>query len=224
MAILHLFDVDGTLLHVSEELALAQAFGELHGPGLDLSFLPTAPISDMGYVGSVLDRHLRRASLEAEVRAVLDRFVEVLHQRTHAGELEVRPVAGAAAFVHQLAARAPLALSTGCVESSARLKLDHLGMNTVFRCGGFSVGERSRADIVRRAVAAAEQTYGERFDKVVLFGDGTWDLDSAREAGVGFVGINEGEHGRERLHQAGAQWVFDGYGDAAAIEQAVASL
>lgn len=221
MTTLHLFDVDGTLVHVSEELALQQAFGELHGEGVDFAWPPTATISDVGYVGSVLERHLSRTVSEEEIHAVLDRFVEVMRERSVSGELEVRLVSGAADYIHALAIAAPLALSTGCIERSARLKLARVGLDRAFRCGGFSIGERSRADIVRRAVAAAERSYDRRFDQVVLFGDGTWDLVSARDAGVGFIGINENEAGRERLLRAGARSVFAGYEDAEAIAAAV---
>jgi phosphoglycolate phosphatase-like HAD superfamily hydrolase len=101
------------------------------------------------------------------------------------------------------------------------LKLAKVGLEDVFPCGAFSIGERSRADIVRRAIASAASGYGSRFEAVVLFGDGPWDLVSAVEAGISFVGINEGERGRERLRDAGARWVFADYADAEVIEQAV---
>ena len=155
MRVLHLFDIDGTLVHVGEEEAFAQAFLEHHGPEIDLSFDVKAPITDMGYVGSVLERHFGRPPADGEVRALLDRFVEILAARTESGELPVRAVAGASTFVPALAARAPVAVSTGCVEGSARLKLARVVLGDVFPCGAFSIGERSRADIVRRAIASA---------------------------------------------------------------------
>jgi len=215
--LLCLFDIDGTLVHVAEELAFAQAFQEQCGPDVDLSFSPGLLVSDTAYVHDVLTRAYGRAAAAAETAALLARFVELLAAHTASGHAPLRIVAGAAPFVDALAARTPLALSTGCVEPSARLKLRRAGLAAAFPCGGFSTGERSRADIVRRAIAAAERWYATRFHRTVLFGDGPWDLSSAREAEIEFIGINEQAHGRARLLDAGATHVFADFADAGAI-------
>jgi phosphoglycolate phosphatase-like HAD superfamily hydrolase len=217
-----LFDVDGTLVHVAEELAFAQAFREQCGATVDLSFSPGLLVSDTAYIHDVLTRSYGRAAAAAEIDALVARFVAALDALTTSGDAPVRAVAGAHAFLEVLAPHAPVALSTGCVEPSARLKLRRVGLEAAFRCGGFSSAERSRADIVRRAIAAAEQTYATRFERAVLFGDGPWDIESAREAGIAFVGINEHERGRARLRAAGAEHVFADFTDAAAILRVLA--
>ncbi|MND01844.1 hypothetical protein D3C83_209970 [compost metagenome] len=51
----------------------------------------------------------------------------------------------------------------------------------------------------------------------MLFGDGPWDVASAREAGIDFIGINQTERGRGRLHAAGATHVFGDFTEVAAI-------
>ena len=213
MPVLCLFDVDGTLVHVAEEQAFAQAFREHCGPTVDLSFTPGLLVSDSAYVHDVLGRSYGRRAEASEIDALLARFVALLGTFTETGQTPVRAVAGAKAFIDALRSRVPVALSTGCVEPSARLKLRRVDLDAAFPCGGFSSAERSRADIVRRAIAAAEQCYATRFDRTVLFGDGTWDLESAREAGVEFIGINEHESGRARLRDGGATHVFADYSD-----------
>lgn len=206
--LLCLFDVDGTLVQVAEELAFAQAFREQCGPAVDLSFTPGLVVSDMAYVRDVLTRSYGRPAAEAEIVALVGRFVDLLQGYAASGDAPVRAVAGANAFVDALGARAALALSTGCVEPSARLKLRLADLERAFPCGGFSTGERSRAEIVRRAIVAAEQCYAARFERVVLFGDGPWDLTSAGAAGIEFIGVNEDARGRARLCEAGAENVF----------------
>jgi phosphoglycolate phosphatase-like HAD superfamily hydrolase len=221
-SLLCLFDIDGTLVHVAEELAFARAFREQCGADVDLSFRPGRVVSDSAYIGDVLQRFHGRDPVADEVTMLIARFVELLDALCEAGEAPVRALAGAAPFLDRLAARAALAVSTGCVEPSARWKLRRAGLDRAFPCGGFSHREQSRAEIVRRAIAAAEQCYATRFERVVLFGDGPWDLTSAREAGVGFIGINEHESGRARLRDLGARHVFADYGDAQAILASVA--
>jgi len=219
--LLCLFDVDGTLVHVAEEIAFAQAFQERCGPQVDLSFSPGLLVSDMAYVRDVLSRSYGRPAGADEMGGLIARFVELLDGHAASGRAPVTPVAGAPAFIEALGAQACLALSTGCVEPSARLKLRHVGLDRAFRCGGFSTDEQSRADIVRRAIAAAERCYATRFERTVLFGDGPWDATSAHEAGIGFIGINEHERGRQRLREAGASRVFADFTDASAILRAL---
>jgi len=217
MRVLCLFDVDGTLVHVAEELAFAQAFREHCGPAVDLSFTPGLLVSDSAYIHDVLGRSYGRLAESAEIDALVARFVTLLAAFTESGQTPVRAIAGAHAFIDALRSRVPVALSTGCVEPSARLKLRRVGLDAAFPCGGFSSTERSRADIVRRAIAAAEQCYATRFDRTVLFGDGTWDLESASDAGIDFIGINEHENGRARLRDGGAEHVFADYSDGGSI-------
>jgi hypothetical protein len=62
-ALLCLFDVDGTLVHVAEEIAFAQAFREQCGPAVDLSFTPGLVVSDTAYVHDVLTRAYGRPQL-----------------------------------------------------------------------------------------------------------------------------------------------------------------
>ncbi len=204
-----LFDVDGTLLHVAEELVLVRALIEHCGGPVDLAFSADMVVSDDGYIRGVL----RRAGLphaDADVDAALQRFVGHLRAAIDGGELGVRAVAGAADFVAAVRPLAPIALGTGCVEASARAKLAAIGLDDAFPCGGFSRREASRAEILQRGIAAAAAHYRRSFApaEVIYLGDGPWDVAAAREVGARFVGINEHADGRERLRAAGAQEVF----------------
>ncbi|MDX2171145.1 MAG: haloacid dehalogenase-like hydrolase [Deltaproteobacteria bacterium] len=218
-----LFDIDGTLVHVAEEIAFARALHEHCGGPVDLGFAADMVISDDGYVRGVL----RRAGLDhgdAEVDAALARFVAHLRAAIAADESPVRPIAGAAALLDSLRANAvPLALATGCVEPSARAKLTAVGLHAHFPCGGFSHREQAREEILARAVASAAAHYGRRFapPQVTYVGDGVWDIAAARAIGARFIGVNERPEGRDRLRAAGAEVVFSDYDDVAPVLQAL---
>lgn len=218
-----LFDIDGTLVHVAEELAFARAMHEHCGGPVDLSFAADMVISDDGYVRGVL----RRAGLahgDADVDAALERFVSHLCAAIEADESPVRPIAGAPTLLAALQARrAPIALATGCVEPSARAKLAAVGLHDHFPCGGFSRREQAREEILARAVAAAAAHYGRPFvpAAVTYVGDGIWDVAAARAIGARFIGVNERPEGRDRLRAAGAEIVFSDYDDAAAVLEAL---
>jgi phosphoglycolate phosphatase len=224
MTQLLLFDIDGTLLHVAEEAAFARAFRELCGDDVDLSWPVDAAVSDISFISAVLQRAIGRVPSEGEIAAATDLFVRYLEEGITGGLLPVRTVRGAGGFLRACAGSA-VAIATGCVEPSARVKLRQAGFEGYFPCGGFSIGERRRAEILMRAIAAAEGQYDRRFAPadIVSFGDGPWDVQAAREAGVRFIGINESDHGRDRLRRAGASLVVSDFTDAAAIERALRS-
>ncbi|MBI4514247.1 MAG: HAD family hydrolase [Deltaproteobacteria bacterium] len=217
--LLLLFDIDGTLLQVAEEVAFAQAFREQYGDAVDARWPADVTVSDTNFIAAVIARTPGRAATDGEVANVIARFVHHLEHGVASGALPLRLVAGAAEFVAACAAVAPVAIATGCVEPSARLKLHHAGLARYFACGGFSTREQRRAEIVGRAIAAATQHYGRIFapSQIVSFGDGPWDVEAAQELGLRFVGINESERGRARLARVGATVVLADYTDPAAI-------
>jgi phosphoglycolate phosphatase-like HAD superfamily hydrolase len=219
-----LFDVDGTLVHVREDIAFGAAFRDLHGPDIDLNWVAEYMVSDAAFVDAVL-RRVGLAPSEVERNAVLHRFVSLLRTGIEVGELPVRPVRGAMEFVTRLACSHPLGLSTGCVEPSARAKLAAVGLSDIFPCGGFSVGERSRAELLVRAIEAAARHYERAFAPadVVFFGDGPWDVEAARQVGVRFLGVNEHEPIRNRLRLAGARDVLVDYSDVSSVLAALAT-
>src|SRR5262249_47043796 len=72
--LLCLFDIDGTLLQVAEEVAFAQAFQHHCGPSVDVSFSPGLLVSDSAYIHDVLTRSYGRPATAAERAALIARF------------------------------------------------------------------------------------------------------------------------------------------------------
>jgi len=223
-ATLLLFDIDGTLVHVAEEIAFVRAFAELYGDGVDASWPEGITASDTSFIAGVIRRALGRAATDAEIARAAACFVAHLEDTVASGLTPVRPVAGAVDFVARCTAVAPVAVATGCVEPSARVKLRHAGLAQHFPCGGYSTRETRRVEIVDRAIAAAEAHYNRRFARevVISFGDGPWDVEAARELGLRFVGINQSARGRARLERAGATIVLKDFTDRDALARILA--
>lgn len=65
----------------------------------------------------------------------------------------------------------------------------------------------SRERIVRKAISKAERYYNvSKFKKVISVGDGIWDLKTAKELGVDFVGV--GEKNKKELLDVGAKYCY----------------
>jgi phosphoglycolate phosphatase-like HAD superfamily hydrolase len=65
----------------------------------------------------------------------------------------------------------------------------------------------SRDEIVHRAIEKAKFHYDCRnFSTVVYVGDGVWDVTTAKNLGIGFIGVSAAEK-RYRLKKAGAKFI-----------------
>ena len=115
-----------------------------------------------------------------------------------------------------------VALATGGWGPSAKLKLRAANIiidDDVLACADDGV---SRADIVRLALERAEAWYNRRFDRVVSIGDGVWDVQTAMNLELPFIGIGRGQRA-DRLRDAGADVVLPNYRDFVAFERALES-
>ncbi len=103
------------------------------------------------------------------------------------------------------------AFATGSLRQPALRKLEALGASyppeLLVTASEFEV----REEIVGGAIRAAERYFGvDRFERVISFGDGYWDLVTAGRLGIEFIGIANGEKA-EKLRNAGATTVHENF-------------
>ena len=213
---LAIFDIDGTLTDtngVDDEcfcLTIADALG-LAPSAIDWS--GAAHVTDAEIFRHLCKVHGRREPSVDEMSRARELFVERLRVEIDRAPLRFASIGGAVAMLAQLEERGwNVAVATGGWGPSARLKLKNAGLSiddAVFACADDA---RSRADIVQLAWARAELFYRQQFDRVVSIGDGVWDVSTAIELDLPFVGIASGNRA-ERLRDAGANAVLEDYTD-----------
>ena len=200
---LAIFDVDGTLTDtnaIDTECfveALASEFG-IHAIDEDWSSYPHA--TDRSILGEVLRRALGRAADEAELAKHRNRFLTVLDERMSGG----LAISGAVEFLQLAGNRGwTIVLCTGAWRDSARLKLTRAGFPADLPIAACDVAP-SREEIVRAGMSMC----GDAFDRVVAFGDAEWDLRTARNLGLPFIGVGP---------RSGSACAIDDYTDAEAV-------
>jgi phosphoglycolate phosphatase len=219
---LHLFDIDGTLMLSGGAgmRALRRAFAGRHG--VDDATVGVHPDgkTDPLIVTEMFQLHLGRAPAAAEIPQVIADYERLL-------AAELRAAAGAAvlpgvrALLAELEARGePLALCTGNSHTGARLKLEHVGLWRFFPCGGFGSDDIERARVVRVAIDRARAVFGRDFgpDEVLVIGDTPRDVAAARAAGVRAAAVATGPHSRAALAACQPDLLFD------TLEQMAATL
>jgi len=213
---LAIFDVDGTLTDTYEvdddcyRTTIAEALG-VEGSALDWS--GAAHVTDSEIFRFLSAAHRRSEPSADEMSRARSRFVDRLRAELEQAPARFTAIRGASTMLGQIAEHGwSVAVATGGWGPSARLKLGVAQLaidDGVFACADDG---RSRADIVRFARARAETFYGCRFDRVVSIGDGEWDVRTATELDMPFVGIGAGERA-DRLRRAGAGIVLPDYSD-----------
>ena len=105
-----------------------------------------------------------------------------------------KEVPGAKAFVEMLKNNADYAFAyaTGSLYAPAKYKLDETGIFYTEDILIGSNGLESREEIVSSAIEAAKKHYQvDHFEKIISAGDGMWDLKTAQNLGLYFLGIGE---------------------------------
>lgn len=205
-----MFDVDGTLVDSAgfdAELYSEAVETELGVP-VDCGWNRYEHVTDSGILAQIVrERGLeaRRAELGERVQR---RFVALVHDYLVRHAHAVREIEGAGRLVERLLASPDVrvAVATGGWETTARLKLEHVGI----RASGLALASASdavaRAEIMRLAERRAMQ--GAVPARATYFGDGAWDQRASAELGYDFVAV-----GRNVAHTV----AFDDLNDTDAI-------
>lgn len=221
---LAIFDIDGTLTDtnaVDDECFLEAIAGEfaLELAGVDWSDAPH--VTDASIARWLVERHRGRAPDDAEIERLVHRFVATLERELARTPDRFAPIAGARdAFAMMRSDGWDIALATGGWRPSARLKLKASGLDVpdmVLACANDAV---TREEIVRLARERAAAIRGDSYDRVVSIGDGVWDVRTAANLELPFIGIATGER-EAKLRAAGASVVLSDFQDLIAFRSAL---
>jgi phosphoglycolate phosphatase len=231
-----LFDIDGTLVLTggAGARAMNRAFEAVFGIPGAFRGIPMAGRTDP----AILADALARSGVEPSVDHVADfttRYMRMLQEEI---DLPVpapvdgtsrRLFKGALPGVPELVARLAvvdnvfLGLLTGNYVDGARIKLAYFDLWRHFRCGAYGGDASLRHQLVPVAMtrAAAAGCPDVSLSDVIIIGDTALDVDAARNAGVGCVGVATGGFDQEALRAAGADVTFDSLLDTDAVVRAL---
>lgn len=216
---LAIFDIDGTLTNTSwvDNRCFERALAAIGLPAQEADWDDCPHISDKGLTQHLYQSKLARDPHEHEETALREQFVTLLHEQ-HATDANLfAEIAGAAAMLVQFAEKRDwvLAVATGCWRASAEMKLRAAGIALLDKPAGFAEDGPARETIVTAAIERASQHYNRaRFDKIVSIGDGLWDVRTAANLGLAFVGI-AAEARAETLQRNGARHIVPDFADSA---------
>ena len=218
---LAVFDVDGTLTRTYDDDAgaftgaLRQAFGFDH---VSDDWAGYRHVTDSGILDELIRTRLGRAATPADQSAAEASYVKLYNAIV--AERGVRAVPGAPALVRRLQAEGDwaVAAATGAWRTTAELRLRVAEIPIDPACIATASERLARRDIVELAIARAAAHWdlapeGQDFRRIVLLGDGLWDVKTARALDLPFIGVASGP-AAARLAAAGARHVVADFTDA----------
>lgn len=212
----YLFDIDGTLISSGgvARASIERAFLERYGSAATLA----------ASFGGMTDRAIAREAivaltpelagprLEAEIDAVLDRYLDILEEETRASAQSFRVHAGIERALERALARprAAVGLGTGNVRRGARIKLDCVGLFRFFAFGGFGCDHIDRAQLLAIGAERGARLLDAPLEecRVVVIGDTTKDVAAAQAIGAECIAVTTGASSHQQLVASGATAVF----------------
>ena len=214
--VLILFDIDGTLTRTgaADTMAVGPAFERTYGfPLTHDDWNAYGHITD----SAIPDWELRNLHGRGVTATELEAFGQELDREfgaIHSRQPEMfQAVGGANAAVQHVQSleHAHAAIATGCLKASALFKLRAGSIDFEGIPAGFAEDGISREEIVQAAIDRAADLAGTTFSRILSIGDGLWDIKTAKNLGLDFLGIDA--EGTGKLKEAGAEHVMADYSD-----------
>lgn len=212
------FDIDGTLtdtvaLHQAAFLVAMQSFDF---PSLNQDWSSYRHHTDSGIFAEAWEKAGRGKPSAVDWLAFSARL-ELAFERAQSTH-SIREIPGAAAFIALLQnAGWRVGYATGGTRALSLIKLRRAGISFDESCLVTASEHITRDEIVGSAIAAATGDSAELPGLPVSIGDGPWDLTTARNLGLRFLGVGRGLKARI-LTECGATVVPDFSEPARALE------
>lgn len=184
------FDIDGTL---TDTVDIHQnAFRK------SLNLIGVEKFNDaFGTYKHHTDSHIAKSIFEFVTtrtfdEAIIESFENYLYEQIE--QNEIKEIPGSKQIINDIETQTDFGVcyATGSLFKPAKLKLESIGVNfeSIQLVASNAIEERE--GIVEAAIKNAQEYYQvEKFDRILSFGDGLWDLKTANNLSLEFVGIGK---------------------------------
>lgn len=220
-----LFDIDGTLLSAGRAArqSILATLREVYGWEGSAESNDFSGKTDPQIVRELVAESIGRERCEVALERALDCYVAELARQLQTGTVVPKP--GIPELLVRLARepRVTLALLTGNLERSARLKLAPPGFNPYFPFGAFGSDSSDRYELPVVAIERARRHCGVEFSgkSVVVIGDSVHDVACGRSLGVRSIAVATGVTSPERLSAENPDALFPDLQDTDAAVEAI---
>ncbi len=224
-----LFDIDGTLLRVSNSnrRILRDALMAVYGTEGNVGTHNFAGKMDSAIIHEVLSHAgLHNDDITEKLATVKQTYIALIKQQLRREDIVL--MKGVTELLRELSARDDilLGLLTGNFEGSGRHKLELPSLNSFFPFGAFADDAASRNDLPAVAVERAQALTGKTFlsDDVVIVGDTEHDITCAQTNHAKSVAVATGTYPAEKLDACRPDALFHDFSDTERVVHTITEL
>jgi phosphoglycolate phosphatase-like HAD superfamily hydrolase len=223
-----LFDIDGTILWSdgAGRRAMQRALTNAFGTSGNASYRYDGK-TDMQIVRDLMRMEgIADALIDARMNALLDEYVEALHEELRSRETRVERFNGVVELIEALEARSDrrVGLLTGNIEVGAGAKLRAVGLDPArFTVNAFGSDHEVRGELPAIAQRRAREELGLHVegDAIVIIGDTPADIDCGRAIGARAIAVATGRYSVDELAEHNPFVVFPNLADTDAVMRAI---
>ena len=210
---LAIFDIDGTLTETNkvDDECFVKAFATSHQiTDIEIDWTKYNHVTDSGLVSEIFKHKLGRSPSEDDFLAFKSCFIENLNAYAFKDETLFAEIPNAKAMLKKLKLEKDwaIALATGSFYDSAKLKLEKAKIEIKDFPIATADDAVSREEILQTAIKKCLEKYGlKKFEKIVSIGDGVWDVQTAKNLSLDFIGIASGKRA-EALREEDANYII----------------
>jgi phosphoglycolate phosphatase-like HAD superfamily hydrolase len=210
---IHLFDIDGTLIHSggSGKHAMEAAFEEIYGIANGLENVLLAGQTDPKILLDAFQKH-NLIWKDGQIEKFKERYFIHLAEDMQRPRPKRRIMPGFPQLLDKLKKMPDvhIGLLTGNWIRGAEIKLHYFDLWKYFEFGAFGDDEMDRNKLVPHALRRAEEKFGIRpqRDRVYVIGDTPRDIQCARPHGATAVAVATGEYSVEELRAEKPDFLF----------------
>ena len=202
MKTLFVFDIDDTIAETAalHQKAFVKALKYMGVQSMDTNFNDYLNHTDSFIAGVIYETYYNAKFTST----VLDEFESILTDQIINQTIE--EIKGAIKTIELINNTDDyyLCYATGSLLKPATFKLKQLGINHFEKVLSASNIFHKREDIVKDAISKSKKAYDiSSFDKIIALGDGIWDLKTANNLDIEFIGV--GEKHKKILKEKGAK-------------------
>jgi len=213
-----IFDVDGTLTDTNgvDDDCFLQAFEDALGiTDISDDWENYPHTTDSAIALHIFQTKFDRAPQAEEIQKHKTRFLELLQIRSTLNPALFEEIAGAGEMLKRLSGENDwaIAIATGSRRAAVRLKMKAAKIDGDDYPIASADDGLSREEILQAATAMALKVYNQsEFEKIISVGDGVWDVRTAANLKIPFLGIGD-EKTAAKLRHAGASVILENFGD-----------
>lgn len=192
-----IFDIDGTLLNsmrIDSKYYVRSITEEFGIQDVNEDWSVYNKITDSGIFEEIYLNHFKKKPDDVDFKKHENKFYKILKSIFENQPDKISEIPGVQKIIAKLKSLKNyfISIATGSYKKTALLKLNHINISENDFPLSTANDDKSRENVVKNCINKSKKFYKmNAFDKIISIGDGIWDLKTAYNLKLSFIGIGK---------------------------------